>query len=178
MFRIPAVVLCALVSGALLSLPPEAAALEGVVLRVSDGDTLTIMDDDLQQHRVRIAGIDAPERAQPFGRLAREALSDITRNQRVAVESSKTDRYRRLVGVVRVPPQDCADCPAVIDVGLSLVNAGLAWHYRAFEREQPQADRTRYRNAEQSARERRAGLWTEHAPVPPWEWRRRPVNRR
>lgn len=169
---------CLLLFVALLTLPAAAAALEGVVLHVADGDTLTIMDDALQQHRVRIAGIDAPERGQPFGRRAQETLSELTRNRRVAVEGGKTDRYRRRVGVVKVAPQDCADCPAVIDVGLSLVSAGLAWHYRAFEREQKQADRSLYRQAELSARSRRAGLWTEAAPVPPWEWRRSAVSRR
>lgn len=161
----------ALLLCALLALPLPGTALEGRVIHVADGDTLTVLDDHHQSHRVRIAGIDAPERGQPFGRRAQEALAELAGNRRVIVEGGKTDRYRRRVGIVKVAARGCADCPAVLDVGLSLVNAGMAWHYRAYEREQSRADRSRYSQAEQSARARRAGLWTETAPVPPWDWR-------
>lgn len=170
----------ALLLAALFVLPPPAAALEGLVIHVADGDTLTVMDDGLQRHRVRIAGIDAPERGQPFGSRAREALSDLTRNRRVAVEGGKTDRYRRRVGMVTVLPQDCRDCAPGIDVGLAMVNAGLAWHYRAYERGQTGTERSRYRKAEAEARAGGRGLWTENTPVPPWDWRqsRRPAGKK
>jgi endonuclease YncB( thermonuclease family) len=59
-----------------------------------------------------------------------------------------------------------------VDVGLSLINAGLAWHYRAYEREQSRSDREQYRLAEDGARTRKDGLWTDAVHTPPWDWRR------
>jgi endonuclease YncB( thermonuclease family) len=157
---------------ALLAQSPCAAALEGRVIHVSDGDTLTVLDDRMQAHKIRLAGIDAPERGHPFGRKATEALAALAKNQRVTIDGGKTDRYQRRIGIVKVATAGCATCAPGVDVGLALVAAGLAWHYRAYEREQSSADREEYREAESGARSRRDGLWTDAAPMPPWDWRR------
>lgn len=171
--RIPRRLLCGLgLLFALLTGPAGAILIEGRVIKVADGDTLTVLDDRHQLHKVRLSGIDAPERGQPFGGRAKEALMTLTRQQRVSVEGGKTDRYRRRIGVVRVAPKECPACTPSIDVGLALIGAGLAWHYRAYEREQNVTDREQYRQAEAKARTRLEGLWADTAPIPPWDWRR------
>lgn len=157
----------------LLQVPQvPAATLEGRVVHVADGDTLTVLDDEHRQHKIRLSGIDAPERGQAFGGRATEQLVHLAKNRRVTVEWHRTDRYRRLIGVVRVAAPDCAICKPDIDVGLALVSGGYAWHYRAYEREQTAQDRQSYRLAESAARAGSAGLWMDEAPTPPWDWRR------
>lgn len=157
----------------LLCLAPaaHAATLEGLVVYVADGDTLTVLDDRHQQHKVRLAGIDAPERSQPFGKRATMELANLTKNKRVIVDWNKTDRYRRIIGVVWVAPDGCTICKP-LDAGLALIGDGLAWHYRAYERDQTVDERRDYRQAEAAARARHAGLWTDTDPTPPWGWRR------
>lgn len=157
---------------ALLAQSPCAAVLEGRVIHVADGDTLTVLDDQQHSHKIRLAGIDAPERGQPFGRKATEALAALAKNQRVTIDGGKTDRYQRLIAIVKVATAGCATCTPGTDVGLALVVAGLAWHYHAYERKQKVSDRELYRDAENGARSRRDGLWTDSAPMPPWDWRR------
>lgn len=156
----------------LLALPACAAALEGRVIHVADGDTLTVLDARHESHKIRLAGIDAPERGQPFGRRSAEALTRLTTNRIVRVDGGKVDRYQRRVGVVRVAPADCASCTPSLDVGLALIGAGLAWHYLAYAREQSPPDRLQYQAAEAGARSRQDGLWADAAPTPPWDWRR------
>lgn len=166
-------VLGGLLFSVLLQLPPAySAALEGRVVHVADGDTLTVLDDDNRQHKVRLSGIDAPERGQPFGKRATTELASLAKNKRVIVDWHKTDRYRRIIGVVRVPPEDCELCTPSVDAGLALIEDGLAWHYRAYERDQSVDERREYRQAEAEARARREGLWTDADPVAPWDWRR------
>ena len=154
------------------ALSASAAALRGLVVYVTDGDTLTVLDDQHRQHKVRLAGIDAPERSQPFGKRATVELAELAKNKRVIVDWTKTDRYRRIIGVVRVSPADCSICKPTLDVGLALIGDGYAWHYRAYERDQSVDDRRDYRLAEVGARARHAGLWTDTDPTPPWNWRR------
>lgn len=167
-----ALLLCLFLHFALLAQPLQAALMEGRVIHVADGDTLTVLDDQKHSHKIRLAGIDAPERGQPFGRRATEALVAIAKNQRVIVDGGKTDRYQRRIGIVRVAPAGCMACTPSIDVGLALIGGGLAWHYLAYDREQSRNDREQYRQAEAGARARQDGLWTDAAPTPPWDWRR------
>ena len=160
----------------LFPLSASAETFAGTVVAVSDGDTITVLDAAKTQHKVRLSGIDAPEKSQPFGNKAKEALSGLVFRKAVLVEWHKRDRYGRLIGKVMVSPPDAAcqkqDCPKTLDVSLTLVTAGLAWHYKRFEKEQSQEDRTRYAFAEQEARARKAGLWRDPSPVPPWDWRK------
>lgn len=168
--RLPACLLALLL--ACQAIAVRATTLEGQVVRVADGDTLTVLDDRKRQHKVRLAGVDAPERGQPFGKRAATELADLAKNKRVSVDWNKTDRYRRIVGIVRIRPQDCPACPPTLDVGLALIGNGYAWHYRAYAREQTAGDRRDYSQAEADARTRQAGLWIDADPVPPWDWRR------
>jgi endonuclease YncB( thermonuclease family) len=140
----------------------QAAELNGHVLSVADGDTITILDSSKMQHRIRLAGIDAPERGQPFGNRSRENLARWVGGQSVVVDWHKRDQYGRLVGVVLAQGHD---------VNLEQVRAGFAWWYREYAREQSVQDRASYSAAETEARSARRGLWSDAEPVPPWEWR-------
>jgi endonuclease YncB( thermonuclease family) len=124
-----------------------------------------VLDADRVQHKVRLSGIDAPERGQPFGDASKRSLSAIAFNQAVTVDWHKRDRYGRLVGVVRVQQ-------TILDVGLAQVLAGMAWHYNDYANEQTPKDRMVYGDAEARARAARVGLWRDALPVPPWEHRR------
>lgn len=139
-----------------------AEVISGKVIRVVDGDTITVLDAQMQQHKVRLAGIDAPERRQAFGHRAQEFLASLVASQQVDVETEKTDKYGRLVGKVLVHGRD---------INLAVVVAGLAWHYKTYESEQTPADRMLYASAEQDARNQRKGLWVDPSPVAPWTWR-------
>jgi endonuclease YncB( thermonuclease family) len=134
------------------------------VVGVADGDTITVLDDRLQQHKVRLAGIDAPEKAQDFGQRSRQSLAVLTFARRVSVQAAKKDRYGRWVGKVTVSGSDAS---------LRQIEAGLAWHYRAYQREQERDDRLAYAAAENVARGSKTGLWAMPRPVPPWEFRAR-----
>ena len=138
--------------------------LAGKVIRVADGDTITILDTAQAHHTIRLMGIDAPEKGQPFGTQSRESLSSMVAGRNVTVQWHKRDRYGRLVGQVFADSHD---------VGLIQVERGLAWHYKAYEREQRPEDAREYAQAEVGASAARSGLWADPGPIPPWEWRRR-----
>ncbi len=141
----------------------SAETIQGKVVRVADGDTITVLDQSKSQHKIRLAGIDAPETGMPFGQKSKEHLSGMVAGRQVTVETTKLDRYGRNVGKVLVEG---------LDANLAQVEAGFAWHYKAYEREQSKADRLAYSHAEDRAREVKKGLWLDKEPVPPWEWRR------
>jgi endonuclease YncB( thermonuclease family) len=148
--------------------PARAAAEQftGKVVGVSDGDTLTVLvqrDQSLEQIKVRVSGIDAPEKAQAFGDRSKQGLSDCAFAKKVQVEVIKLDRYGRSVGKVISQGTDC---------GLRQIELGLAWHYKAYAREQSPADRQSYAAAEDAAHERKRGLWSDPAAIPPWDFRR------
>lgn len=143
----------------------RAEAYGGRVVGVSDGDTITVLDSTNTQHKVRLSGIDAPEKSQPFGQRSKQSLSDLVFGRAVTVETTKRDRYGREVGKVLA---------GGLDVNLEQVRRGLAWHYKAYEREQPAEDRTTYSAAEQEAKAARIGLWTDPMPLAPWEFRHPP----
>lgn len=132
--------------------------LDGWVVEVADGDTLTVLDAQKKQHKIRLLGIDAPEKAQPFGQKSKESLSGLAFQKQVQVRSSKQDRYGRTVGQVFV---------GNMDVCLEQVKLGMAWHYKTYQREQSPEDRVLYDRAESQAREQRVGLWQDPSPVEP-----------
>ena len=160
------------VAGFLLFSLPAFADLTGVVVGVADGDTVTVLDAAKTRHKVRVAGIDAPEKAQPFGQRAKQRMSTLVFGKVVRLEGDKRDRYGRTVAKVWVSPPDCQLCPQILDAGLAVLTSGLAWHYKKYQNEQSPEDRERYTFAEDEARSKRAGLWTDANPVPPWDWRK------
>lgn len=146
-----------------LAWPLHAATLEGLVVGVADGDTLTVLDDDRRQHRIRLAGIDAPEKRQDFGQRSKASLSELAYRQHVRVDVTKQDRYGRGVGTV---------LRGTLDVNLEQVRRGLAWHYKEYQHEQTPRERKVYALAENEARAARRGLWSLPQPTAPWAYRR------
>ena len=162
--------------GVQILLAAATATLTGRVVGVLDGDTITVLDANRQQHKIRLAGIDAPESRQVYGNQSTQNLSNLVFGKDVAVEWEKRDRKKGIVGKVLVDESgvDCGfrDCRKALNVGLAQVRDGFAWHYKQHEREQSFQDRARYSAAESNARARKAGLWADPQPVPPWDWRR------
>jgi endonuclease YncB( thermonuclease family) len=155
------------------ALSAHAETLSGYVVDIADGDTITVLDANLQQHKIRLQGIDAPEKAQPFGWRSKKNLSQLVFNKDVRVEWIKRDKYKRIVGKVWVQPSGCPNCPMTFDAGHAQITVGLGWRYRKYASEQPAQDRGQYEFSEQEAKAKRVGLWRDPEPIPPWEWRRR-----
>jgi endonuclease YncB( thermonuclease family) len=113
--------------------PPSiwASTLQGKVVKVADGDTVTIIDDSGKKHRIRLTGIDAPEKDQPYGDASTQSL--MVSGKTVTIEYEKHDRYKRIVGKILVETLEevfCMDldCVKTIDTGLEQIRNGLAWH--------------------------------------------------
>jgi endonuclease YncB( thermonuclease family) len=161
----------------LLESAAHAEELSGRVVSVENGNTITVEDAKKKPHKVRLSGVDAPEKAQPFGTQSEKHLSRLVYGKPVTVGYKKYDRYGRIVGKVMVAPPDACpavqlECPKTLDAGLAQIAVGLAWHHKQYSDEQTPEERERYGFAEWDARARRAGLWADPKPVPPWEWRR------
>jgi len=150
-----------------------AETIEGRVVGVSDGDTITVLDQDHRQIKVRLGGIDAPEKKQAFGDRSKQNLSRMVFNKEVRIEWHKRDKYKRAIGKVWVAPVSCSECTKTIDANLAQLTAGMAWWYRQYAKEQSVEDQQQYSKAESEAQNRRIGLWADSSPMPPWEWRHR-----
>jgi endonuclease YncB( thermonuclease family) len=135
----------------------------GQVVGVIDGDTVTVLTSDRTQQRIRLSGIDAPEKRQPFGQRAKQRLSDLAFGRHIAVEWSKKDRYGRVVGKLVHGGRD---------LNLAMIESGYAWWYERYARDQLPEDRALYREAQDRARKSKAGLWRDVEPVAPWDFRR------
>lgn len=142
------------------------------VIGITDGDTIKVLDETNTQQKIRLAGIDAPERKQPWGTPSRQGLAEILARKEVTIEDRKTDRWGRIIALVWVTPPDCPTCPRTLDAGLSQLTRGLAWHFKRYAHEQPEEERERYAFAEEEARTKGVGLWAGPEPVAPWEWRK------
>lgn len=130
--------------------------------RAIDGDTIEILYDN-QSLRVRLQGIDAPERQQDFGKRAKQTLAICLTHGDVRVHYQKTDRYGRAVGTVFSGDTNC---------NLAQLKKGMAWHYKAYEKEQSPTDRRVYSQAHARAKKRKLGLWSRPCPIAPWDWRK------
>lgn len=148
------------------------ADLSGRVVAVTDGDTIKVLDNANTQYKIRLTGIDAPERGQPYGAASREHLASMVAGKEVLVESDKKDRYGRILGKVWVQPGDCPSCGKTLNVNYAQLLAGMAWWYRYYAKEQSPEDRGRYESAEDEARARQWGLWADPHPINPYDWRK------
>lgn len=137
-----------------------ADSITGKVVRVADGDTITILTNAKEQVKIRFAGIDCPERAQPWGRNATEALKTVLTGEPVKVEVVDVDRYKRTVGRVYIKG---------MNVNRHLVESGNCWVYPRYAKDQKLFD------LQEQAKAAKRGLWAlpEGERVPPWEWRRK-----
>jgi len=138
------------------------ATLLCLVVGISDGDTLTArcgQPGAYEQIKVRLSAIDAPESKQPFGNRSRQHLADLCFQQQAKVKVVNIDRYKRKVADVECNGRDA---------GQEQVAAGMAWVYPQYAKNYPHLY-----PLEEKARSERRGLWTDAAPIAPWEWRKR-----
>lgn len=142
---------------------PQGNVITGRVVSIADGDTLTLLDSARQQHKIRVSGIDAPEKVQAFGQRSRSNLGALAFDREASAECRKTDRYGCSICVVRVNGKD---------VGLEQIRAGMAWWYRQYAKDQTAQEREDYEQADFEAKSHRVGLWADKNPVEPWNWRR------
>ena len=133
------------------------------MVKVTDGDTVHVLDQSKTKHKIRLGGIDAPERKQAFGQKSKQNLSGLITGKNIEVEYDKRDRYGRIIGKLIYQGRD---------VNLLQIKHGYAWHYKYYQKDQSKLDRVLYSSAEIEARERTIGLWSVHA-VPPWEYRKK-----
>lgn len=141
----------------ILTAPLWAEQIVGKVVDVHDGDSITVLVDKVQ-NKIRLDAIDAPEAKQPFGEVSRKALANMVAGKQVEVNFTKRDRYRRIIGRVKV---------GQTDVNLEQVKKGMAWHFTEHNKEKVYAD------AQAQAKAKRQGLWVDPKPVAPWEFRKR-----
>ena len=141
-----------------LPLLVHAEQFTGKVVGISDGDTISVLREG-KAVKVRLHGVDTPEKAQAFGTQARKLTGDLVFQQTVTVVIRDTDRYGRLVGEVLLPDGR--------SLNQELVKAGMAWWYRQYA-----PNDTTLAQLEAEARTAKRGLWADAHPVPPWEWRK------
>lgn len=129
----------------------------GRVVGVSDGDTVTLLTEEKEQVKIRLNAIDAPEKAQAFGMASKKSLSDICFGKPAMVESHGKDKYSRTIGALA--------CDGV-DANEAQIKAGMAWVYRQYSKVAHLIE------LEDEAKASAVGLWSDPAPIPPWEYRR------
>lgn len=140
----------------------QSEVITGRVVGVADGDTITVLDVENRQIKVRLAEIDAPEKAQPFGAKSKRSLSDLCFGKTAKLKPLTVDRYGRTVARVF-----CAG----VDANAEQVRRGLAWVYDRYV-----TDHSLY-VLQEAARSERLGLWYDGSHMPPWEWRRTAKSR-
>ena len=130
----------------------------GKVVKVSDGDTVTILTSDKTQHKIRLNDIDAPEKKQAFGNKSKDNLAKYIAGKTVTVKYQKKDKYKRVLGTIYYNNKD---------INLQQVKDGYAWVYKKYSNNQT------YYKAEKLARDKRVGLWIDKNPLEPWEFRKK-----
>ena len=144
-----------------------AEELIGKVIKVSDGDTITVLDNNNQKHKIRLKGIDAPESQQVYGDISTQSLAELVYDKEVVVNWDKKDKYYRILGKVIVDGKDA---------NYLQLKKGLAWYYKQYEKDLSDEDKKRYSEAEEWARNYSEGLWADSKSIPPWEFRHNGKN--
>ena len=144
-----------------------AEELIGKVIKVSDGDTITVLDNNNQKHKIRLKGIDAPESQQVYGDISTQSLAELVYDKEVVVNWDKKDKYYRILGKVIVDGKDA---------NYLQLKKGLAWYYKQYEKDLSDEDKKRYSEAEEWARNYSEGLWADSKSIPPWEFRHKGKN--
>lgn len=148
------------------------SAINGKVVYVYDGDTVKVTDQDGNNYRIRLKGIDAPESKQRYGDKSRNNLIRLVGGKEVLIDGGKKDHHGRIIAKLWVQPIDCNRCPKSLDANLEQVSSGMAWWYSFFKRDQSPTDRKRYAAAEIQAKTKKAGLWADPNPMAPYKWRK------
>ena len=149
------------------ALTKSTGVITGKVIGISDGDTITVLNEKHEQLKIRLAGIDCPEKSQAFGNRAKRTLSDKVFSQNVKVETRDKDKYGRTLGIVKIGEED---------INQYMISEGVAWHYKKYANTQPTEEADRYAKAEETARLNKKGLWIQEHPTPPWEFREQNKN--
>ena len=135
--------------------------LRGKVIYVADGDTIGVLDEAKNTHRIRLEGIDAPESGQAFGEKSRQALNRAIYGKEVLVTYEKTDTYGRILGQIYLQQPD----HSWTWINRKMIEDGWAWHYRHFSGDADLAQ------TQQKAEAAKAGLWRDAEPQAPWRFR-------
>lgn len=133
------------------------------IVGITDGDTVAAVLSSGQSVNVRLEGIDAPEHGQAFASASEKHLSELVLDKAVTLDCSALDPYQRLVCKILLPNGE--------DVDLDQIKAGMAWHYKQYQRLQSATDRAAYGAAEDAARRARLGLWADAEPMQPQDFR-------
>lgn len=134
------------------------AQITGKVVKVSDGDTFTMLLSGNQQVRIRLHGIDCPEKKQDYGNVAKQYTGNLVFGKIVKVVEMDTDRYGRTIGMVYLSDGRI--------LNEELLKAGLAWHFLKYDK------RAAWTEMERQARAKKIGLWQTPNPIAPWEFRK------
>lgn len=134
----------------------SAHTLKGKIIRVSDGDTVILLDSDNAQHKIRLHGIDAPENGQPYGDKSKEHLSDLILGKTVSIEWKKKDQYKRILGVIYLGD---------VNINAEMIRSGYAWNYKYSKDKY-------YIKLQEKAKAEKKGLWKDKNAIDPWQWRK------
>jgi len=129
----------------------------GKVIKVKDGDTIVVLDENNKQHTIRIADVDCPEKGQPFGTKAKEFTSKEVFGKHVEIDKKNIDKYGRVVGYVIYDEKN---------LSFELLKEGYAWHYKYYSKDIEMA------KLEEFAKENKKGLWVGKKPINPYKWRK------
>lgn len=132
------------------------AQLRGKIIKVSDGDTVTLLDSINTRHKIRLHGIDAPESNQPYANKSKEYLASLIDGKIVTVDWKKKDQYRRILGVIYLGD---------VNINAEMIRAGYAWNYK-YSRDKY------YIRLQDKARAGKKGLWIDSNAIDPWQWRK------
>ncbi|TWP31815.1 thermonuclease family protein [Apibacter muscae] len=136
--------------------------LSGRVIKVADGDTVTILTDENEQIKIRLYGIDCPEKGQDFSSKATAFTSSFCFGKIVKVTQKGLDRYGRVLGIILIGKKNLNE---------ELLKNGLAWHYKYFDKTQ------KYVDLEQEAKNNKLNIWSMNNPIAPWDFRKKPKKR-
>ena len=134
----------------------SAHTLKGKITRISDGDTVILLDSDNTQHKIRLHGIDAPETGQPYGNKSKEYLSDLIAGKTVTVDVKGLDQYKRTLGVIYLGDTN---------INAEMVRSGYAWNYKYSKDKY-------YIKLQEKAKAEKKGLWKDKEAIDPWQWRK------
>lgn len=140
----------------LLPILLSAQNLKGKIIRVSDGDTVILLDSENTQHKIRLNGIDAPETGQPYGNKSKEHLSDLILGKTVSIKWKKKDQYKRILGVIYLGDTN---------INAEMIRSGYAWNYKYSKDKY-------YIKLQEKAKSEKKGLWKDKNAIDPWQWRK------
>ena len=139
-----------------LALGARAETFNARVIVVMDGDTVMVLRDG-KRLKIRLANIDAPEKAQAYGKQSRESLLEMVGKRQVQIESRAVDQYGRTIGLISADG---------LDVNREQVRRGMAWEYSHYHTDQT------YIALQSEAQRAHRGLWSQSNPQAPWRWRK------